>query len=127
MKAKVLDLLISDNNPNTTTSIAPLLISVLFLSVLSGILAAFGNVILLIALLGLFGLLFVLAAPVAWTIWIIFLAAFLITGPSAYFVRLSQLQWFTVLVNVALLLPVLLHLLHSKTSILSSQISKDFF
>ena len=89
MKAKVLDLLISDNNPNTTTSIAPLLISVLFLSVLSGILAAFGNVILLIALLGLFGLLFVLAAPVAWTIWIIFLAAFLITGPSAFLDELN--------------------------------------
>ena len=58
MKAKVLDLLISNNNPSTTASIGPLLISVLLLSVLSGILASFGNVILLIALLGLFGLFF---------------------------------------------------------------------
>ncbi len=107
--------------------IALLVTGVLFLSVLSGIFAAFGNVILLIALLALYGLFFVLAAPAGWTVWIIFLAAFLITGPSAYFIRFSQLQWFTVLVSAALLLPVLLHLLRSKANILAAPISKDFF
>jgi hypothetical protein len=95
--------------------------------VLSGVLAAFGNVLLLIALLALYGLFFVLTAPTSWTVWIIFWAAFLITGPSAYFLGLTQLQWFTTLVSVALLLPVLLHLIRSKANILAVPVSKDFF
>lgn len=128
MRAKVSSLLISNNNPSTITlPIVLLSISILLLSVLSGVLAALGNVLLLIALLALYGLFFVLTAPAGWTVWIIFWAAFLITGPSAYFVRLSQLQWFTVLVSAALLLPVLLHVLRSKANILTIPVSRDFF
>lgn len=127
MSAKVPILLMPSRLNSRALSIVLLVTSVLFMSVLSGIFAAFGNVILLIALLALYGLFFVLAAPVGWTVWIIFWAAFLITGPSAYFIRFSQLQWFTVLVSAALLLPVLLHLLRSKASILAAPISKDFF
>ncbi|PXW81378.1 hypothetical protein C8R34_1398 [Nitrosomonas sp. Nm84] len=128
MSVKVPILLMPSSHLNSRAlPITLLVIGVLFLSILSGIFAAFGNVILLIALLALYGLFFVLAVPAGWTVWIIFLAAFLITGPSAYFIRFSQLQWFTVLVSAALLLPVLLHLLRSKASILAAPISKDFF
>jgi hypothetical protein len=128
MRAKISNLLIFNNNPGTITlPIVLLSISILLLSVLSGVLAAFGNVLLLIALLALYGLFFVLAAPTSWTVWIIFWAAFLITGPSAYFLGLTQLQWFTTLVSTALLLPVLLHLIRSKANILTVPVSKDFF
>ncbi len=102
-----------------------LLMSVLVLSVVSGVLAAFGNVILLIALLGLYGSVFVIAAPTTWTVWIIFIMVFLISGPSAYFIRFTQLQWFTVLVSAALILPLILHILHSRRNILYSSTSKD--
>lgn len=115
-------------NKNSNSGIlatALLLISILLLSVLSGMLAASGNLILLIPLLALYGLFFVLAAPIGWTVWIIFLSAFLITGPVVYFTRFSQLQWFTVLVSMALLLPILLYLLRSKTNIRSIPISGD--
>lgn len=130
MKAKALTILTADidnHSSSRTLSIVLLLISVLLLSVLSGVLAAFGNVILLIALLGLYGFFFILATPVAWTVWIIFWAVFLITGPSAYFIRFSQLQWLTVLVGAVLILPVLLHLLRSKTNLLSTPISSHLF
>ena len=116
--------ILKSNNPRTRAlSIALPIIGILFLSVLSGMLAAFGNIILLIVLLALFGLFFVLAAPVAWTVWIIFWATFLITGPSAYFLRFTQLQWLTVLVGAALLLPVLINLFNSRTNVLSTQIT----
>ena len=97
-----------------------LLISVLFLSVVSGVLAAFGNVVLLIVLLALYGVVFVVTAPTAWTVWIIFAVVFLISGPSAYFLRFTQLQWFTVLVSAALTLPLILHFLRDRTVSLSS-------
>lgn len=102
-----------------------LLISVLFLSVVSGVLAAFGNVVLLIVLLALYGVVFVVTAPTAWTVWIIFAVVFLISGPSAYFLRFTQLQWFTVLVSAALTLPLILHFLRDRKSILYSSVSKD--
>ena len=130
MKAKALITLAADINNHSnsrTLSIILLLISVLLLSVLSGVLAAFSNVILLIALLSLYGVFFILAAPVSWTVWVIFWAVFLITGPSAYFMRFSQLQWLPVLIAAAMILPVLLYLLRSKTSILSTQISSYLF
>ncbi len=120
---KVLSTLTSSNPHSKALPIALLLIGALFLSVLSGMLAAFGNIILLIVLLALFGLFFVLATPVPWTIWIIFWATFLITGPSAYFLRFTQLQWLTVLVGAALLLPVLLNLFHRKFNFSSIQIT----
>ncbi len=120
--------ILTPNNPRSNASpIVLLLIGALFLSVLSGMLAAFGNIILLIVLLALFGLVFVLAAPVAWTVWIIFWATFLITGPSAYFLRFTQLQWLTVLMGAALLLPVLLNLFHRKFSILLTPITSHIF
>lgn len=104
-----------------------MMVGVLFLSILSGVLAAYSNVILLVPLLALYGLFFILAAPVSWIIWIIFWAAFVITGPSAYFIRFTQLQWLTVLMGAALLLPVLLHLLRSKNHIQSIPVSNDLF
>ncbi len=116
----------SSNNLNSTTlSVALLLTGVLFLSMLSGVLAAFGNVTLLIALLALYGVFFVVAAPVGWIVWIIFLIVFLISGPSAYFVRFTQLQWLTVLVSAALIFPLIIHLLRNRTSILFTSISSD--
>lgn len=104
-----------------------MMVGVLFLSILSGVLAAYSNVILLVPLLALYGLFFILAAPVSWIIWIIFWAAFVVTGPSAYFIRFTQLQWLTVLMGAALLLPVLLHLLRSKNHIQSIPVSNDLF
>ena len=104
-----------------------MMVGVLFLSILSGVLAAYSNVILLVPLLALYGLFFILAAPVSWIIWIIFWAAFVVTGPSAYFIRFTQLQWLTVLMGAALLLPVLLHLLRSKNHIRSIPVSNDLF
>ncbi len=125
---KISTLLASNNDSlSKVLTLVLLLIGVLFLSVLSGILAASGNVILLIALLAVYGLFFVLAMPIAWTVWIIFWAIFLITGPSAYFLRFTQLQWLAVLVSAALLLPMLPHLLRSRISILSATISSDLF
>ncbi|MBY0499592.1 MAG: hypothetical protein K2P74_08325 [Nitrosomonas sp.] len=124
MKAEISSRLF--NNLDSKTLIFTLLVfSVLVLSILSGILAASGNIILLVPLLVLYGVFFILAAPVAWTVWILFWGAFLITGPSAYFIRFSQLQWFTVLVSAALLLPLLLHLLRAKTGIKSVSFSGD--
>ena len=121
MKAVASTLLISNNNFDSKALPVVVIISALLLSVLSGVFAAFGNVILLIPLLALFGVFFVLAAPVAWTVWIIFLAAFVITGPSAYFIRFSQLQWLTVFVSAALLFPVILYLLRIQISMQSTQ------
>jgi len=124
MKAEISSRLF--NNLDSKTLIFTLLVfSVLVLSILSGILAASGNIILLVPLLVLYGVFFILAAPVAWTVWILFWGAFLITGPSAYFIRFSQLQWFTVLVSAALLLPLLLHLLRAKVGIKSVSFSGD--
>ncbi|MCB1935418.1 MAG: hypothetical protein KDF59_05705 [Nitrosomonas sp.] len=127
MKALASTWLTSNNNLASKALPVALLIGALLLSVLSGLFAALGNVILLIPLLALFGVFFVLAAPVAWTVWIIFLAAFLITGPSAYFIRFSQLQWLTVFVSAALLLPVILYLLRIQIGAQSSQFLNHFF
>ena len=125
MKAKafnLLDTVINNHLDSRTLSITLLFISALLLSMLSGVLAAFGNVVFLVALLGVYGVFFILAAPTAWTVWIIFWAVFIVTGPSAYFLRFSQLQWFTVLVATALILPVLLHLMRGRINILSARI-----
>lgn len=103
-----------------------LLIVIMFMSIISGIFAAFGNVIILIALLALYGIFFILAAPVVWIVWIIFWLIFLITGPSAYFLGFTQLQWLSVLMSGALFLPVILHLFQSKTNIAITSISSDF-
>ncbi|MBY0474997.1 MAG: hypothetical protein K2Q13_08055 [Nitrosomonas sp.] len=127
MKAEISSRLFNNNLNSKTLTFVLLLFSVLILSILSGILAASGNLILLVPLLALFGVFFILAAPVAWTVWILFLGAFLVTGPSAYFLRFSQLQWFTVLVSAALLLPVLLHLLRARTGIKSVSFSGDLW
>lgn len=127
MKAEISSRFFNNNLNSKTLVFVLLLFSVLILSILSGILAASGNLILLVPLLVLFGIFFILAAPVAWTVWIIFWGAFLITGPSAYFLRFSQLQWFTVLVSAALLLPVLLHLLRARTSIKSVSFSSELW
>ncbi|MBL8496342.1 hypothetical protein ABF87_05295 [Nitrosomonas sp. JL21] len=126
MRAKVQNLQISSSPLNSKTiPVALLLVSILFLSIVSGVLAAFGNVVLLIVLLALYGIVFVVAAPVAWTVWIIFGVVFLVSGPSAYFIRFTQLQWLTVLVSAALLLPLILHLLRDRKNVLYSSVSKD--
>ncbi|WP_295623658.1 hypothetical protein [uncultured Nitrosomonas sp.] len=127
MKAEISSRFFNNNLNSKTLTFVFLLFSVLILSILSGILAASGNLILLIPLLVLFGVFFILAAPVAWTVWILFWGAFLVTGPSAYFLRFSQLQWFTVLVSAALLLPVLLHLLRARTGIKPVSFSGDLW
>ena len=124
---KFLNLLIFNNSHTRMLATITMMVGVLFLSILSGVLAAYSNVILLVPLLALYGLFFILAAPVSWIIWIIFWAAFVITGPSAYFIRFTQLQWLTVLMGAALLLPVLLHLLRSKNHIQSIPVSNDLF
>ena len=124
MKVPYLQLSNSFFNYKTIPAVI-LLMSVLVLSVVSGVLAAFGNVIHLIALLGVYGIVFVIAAPTTWTVWIIFIMVFLISGPSAYFIRFTQLQWFNVLVSAALILPLILHILHSRRNILYSSASKD--
>ncbi len=126
MKVPVFVLTPNNKPQSSALLIVLVLISVLLLSILSGILSAFGNLYHLIALLALYGLFFVLAAPTAWVVWIIFWAIFLITGPSAYFFNLTQLQWLNVLMSAALLLPVFIHLLRIKTNILSTSISSDF-
>ena len=124
---KFLNLLIFNNSHTRMLATITMMVGVLFLSILSGVLAAYSNVILLVPLLALYGLFFILAAPVSWIIWIIFWAAFVVTGPSAYFIRFTQLQWLTVLMGAALLLPVLLHLLRSKNHIQSIPVSNDLF
>ncbi|MCE7914339.1 MAG: hypothetical protein DYH15_06535 [Nitrosomonas sp. PRO4] len=128
---EVKDQFVHSSNSNILSfrifSIALFFVGVVFLAVVSGISAAYGNVIMLIGLLAIYGVFFVLAAPVSWTVWLIFWSAFLITGPAAYFLRFSQLQWFTVLVSGALLLPILVNLLRNKTNILSTIIPNDFF
>lgn len=126
MKASAL--LEANNNPlSRVLPIVLMLIGILSMSVLSGIVAASGNLYILVILLVLYGFIFVLVIPVAWIVWLIFLAAFLINGPSAYFLRITQLSWLTVLVNAALLLPVLLHLIDRKKVILSNSNSSSFF
>ncbi|SFD95236.1 hypothetical protein [Nitrosomonas sp. Nm166] len=125
MKASSFVLMINKNSQSNVLLTILVSVSALFLAVLSGILAAFGNLYFLLALLALYGIFFILITPVAWIIWIIFCATFLISGPSAYFFRFTQLQWLTVLVGAALLLSVVLHLLRNKTSILSVRISSD--
>ena len=125
MKAPAFTLMINKNSQSHALLTILVLISALFLAILSGILAAFGNLYLLLALLALYGVFFILVTPAAWIIWMIFCATFLISGPSAYFFRFTQLQWLTVLVGAALLLPVVLHLLRNRSSILSIRISTD--
>lgn len=127
MKAIASTWLASKNKSDSNALPVVLFIGALLLSVISGLFAALGNVILLIPLLALFGVFFVLAAPAAWTVWIIFFAAFLITGPSAYFIRFSQLQWLTVFVSVALLLPALLYLLRTQINTQPTRFLNHFF
>ena len=62
-----------------------LLAVIVCVSVISGILAAFGNVVVLVALLALYGMFFILVTPVKWIVWIIFWMVFVITGLTAYF------------------------------------------
>ncbi len=127
MKASIL--LRANNNPHSRVlTIVLMWIGILFMSVLSGVIAATGNLYLIIILLALFGSFFILAAPVAWIIWIIFWAAFLITGPTAYFLKYTQFQWLTTLMSVMLMFPVLRHLLFgNKNSVLSTPISNYLF
>jgi len=127
MKLPVFILTQNNKLESHTLSIVFLLIAALFLSITSGILAAYGNLHLLIALLGVYGLLFVLIVPPSWVVWMIFFSAFLITGPSAYFVRFTQIQWLTVLISVALILPLIFNLLRSRKNILSTQFSINLF
>lgn len=117
---------VEDNSRSQRMPLVLLLIVIMFMSIISGIFAAFGNVIILIALLALYGIFFILAAPVVWIVWIIFWLIFLITGPSAYFLGFTQLQWLSVLMSGALFLPVILHLFQSKTNIAITSISSDF-
>lgn len=102
-------------------------IAALFLAIASGILAAYGNLYLIIALLAVYGALFVLVVPPAWIVWVIFFSAFLITGPSAYFIRFTQLQWLTALISAALLLPLLFNLLRPRVNIGSTRLSINLF
>ena len=120
--------LLETNNPSLRVlSIVLMLIGILCISVLSGVVAAFGNLYILIILLVLYGFFFILAAPTAWTVWLIFFVTFLITGPISYFLKLTQFQWLSSLMSVALLLSVLLYLLRGKTNIASIAIASDFF
>lgn len=104
-----------------------MLLAVLFLSITSGVLAAYENLYLIIALLAIYGALFILIVPPIWTVWLIFWAAFLITGLSAYFIRFTQIQWLTVLISAALILPVIFNLLRSRANVLSTQFSVNLF
>lgn len=104
-----------------------MLLAVLFISITSGVLAAYENLYLIIALLAIYGALFILIVPPIWTVWLIFWAAFLITGPSAYLIRFTQIQWLTVLISAALILPVIFNLLRSRTNVLSTQFSANLF
>lgn len=124
---KALTLLETNNPGSRVFPIVLMLIGILCISVLSGVAAAFGNLYILIILLALYGLFFILVAPTAWMVWLIFFVTFLITGPISYFLKLTQFQWLSALMSVALLLSVLLYLLRSKTSISPITISSDFF
>lgn len=104
-----------------------LLAVIVCVSVISGILAAFGNVVVLVALLALYGMFFILVTPVKWIVWIIFWMVFVITGLAAYFLGFSQLQWLSVLINAALFLPVLFHLLQYRNNIALTEITSDLF
>lgn len=127
MKLPVFVLTQNNKLGSHTLSVVFLLIAALFLSITSGILAAYGNLHLLIALLGVYGALFVLIVPSSWIVWMIFFSGFLITGPSAYFVRFTQIQWLTALISVALILPLIFNLLRSRKNILLTQFSINLF
>ena len=127
MKLPVFVLTQNNKLESHTLSIVFILIAALFLSITSGILAAYGDLYLLVMLLGIYGALFVLIVPSVWIVWLIFWSAFLIIGPSAYFIRFTQIQWLTVLISAALFLPVIFNLLSSRKNILSAQFSVNLF
>lgn len=127
---KELNLITSHAGHNALAQKLPvflLLVVISCVSIISGILAAFGNVVILIALLALYGIFFILVTPVKWIVWIIFWLVFVITGMTAYFLGFSQLQWLSVLISAALLLPVLFHLLQYRNNISLTEISSDLF
>ena len=68
MKLPVFVLTQNNKLESHTLSIVFILIAALFLSITSGILAAYGDLYLLVMLLGIYGALFVLIVPSVWIV-----------------------------------------------------------
>lgn len=74
-------------------SLALALVAMLLFAVFSGAVVALGSKFLLLPILAMMGLLLVLAVPVTWTLWLMFVALFVVLGPVIYFSHFTQLQW----------------------------------
>lgn len=81
----------------------------LLFAVLLGLVAATGNRLLVLPFGALFGAMFVIAMPVTWTLWLLYIAGFLVIGPIVYFSGFSQLNWVPALMGAVMLLQVIMH------------------
>ncbi len=94
------------NNETTISRSLPLILITGFgtlLAILMGLVAASANTFMLLATFALLGGLFVLAAPPTWTIWLLFLSAFLTVGPIMYFTNSAQILYLPPLLAASLL------------------------
>lgn len=98
----------------------------LVFALLAGAVAATGNIYLVLGILAIGGGVFVISAPAIWTVWLLFVASFLVLGPVIYFFGFSQLQWVPALMGGALLMQVLMHTMRAKKTMLTNAPSPAF-
>lgn len=92
-----------------------LVMATLFFAALSGAVVALGNKFLLLPILAMLGLFMVLAMPVTWILWLMFIALFAVLGPVTYFAGFSQLHWLPPLMSVVLLVHVVIHAIRGRS------------
>ena len=103
------------NRPHTNQpSLALPLVAMLLFAVFSGAVVALGSKFLLLPILAMMGLLFVLAVPVTWTLWLMFVALFVVLGPVIYFSHFTQLQWLPPLMGSLFIVHVLVLAIRGK-------------
>ncbi|MEW5788593.1 MAG: hypothetical protein AB1899_12145 [Pseudomonadota bacterium] len=86
----------------------------LMFAALSGAIVALGSKVLILPVLAVMGLAVVLAIPVTWTLWLMFVALFVILGPVVYFTRYTQLQWLPPLMGAVFMAHILFQALRGK-------------
>lgn len=90
-------------------TVSAVLLGVCVVALALGFAASTGSLLLLMPFLGLFALVLVLSVPLVWSMWALWLAAFLITGPAIYFGGVESARWLAPGLASVMLLPYLLH------------------
>lgn len=105
----------STRRGNREGTVILLIIGTLFFAALSGAVVAFGSKVLILPILAIMGLAAVLAMPASWTLWLMFIALFVVLGPVVYFSHFTQLQWLPPLMGTIFLFHIVIHTMRDKS------------